>query len=300
MRGAGVTVLAQGLVFSVQLISTVVLARLPMPSDFGLVAMVTTFSLLLVSFGQNGYAEAVMQREAMDRYLASNLFWITTGAGLLLGIVFAAAGPLLARFYGEPRVVQVAAVLSVTIVLNSLPVVHVALLKRALRFSVTSAIDILATVIAVVSYPPGLGRMGLLGAGGGAYYPSGGSVSRCLESMRGFRACRAVWPVRPLWCASRSMSTAASASTIRHETRTTFLSDGASAPLHLGFYKKAYDMFLLPVNQLLMPVSDVVLSTLSRLERGSAEFRRYFLNGLSILAFVGLGAGALLTLEGRI
>ena len=49
----------------------------------------------------------------------------------------------------------------------------------------------------------------------------------------------------------------------------------------------------------LIPVSDVVLSTLSRLERGSAEYRRYFLNGLSILAFGGLGVGTLLTLVGK-
>jgi PST family polysaccharide transporter len=70
-------------------------------------------------------------------------------------------------------------------------------------------------------------------------------------------------------------------------------------PASLGFYKKAYDLFLLPANQLYIPVADVVLSTLSRLERGSADYRRYFLNGLSILAFVSMGAGAVLTLVGK-
>jgi PST family polysaccharide transporter len=67
----------------------------------------------------------------------------------------------------------------------------------------------------------------------------------------------------------------------------------------LGFYKKAYDLFLLPANQLLVPVSDVVLSTLSRLEPGSVRYKRYFLNGLSIVAFVGMGMGAGLTLAGK-
>ncbi len=300
VRGAGVTVLAQGLVFSVQLISTVVLARLLMPSDFGLVAMVTTFSLLLVSFGQNGYAEAVMQREAMDRYLASNLFWITTGAGLLLGIVFAAAGPLLARFYGEPRVVQVAAVLSVTIVLNSLPVVHVALLKRALRFSVTSAIDILATVIAVVS------SILLARAGWGYWALVAALIIRpAVQALGAWSQCA--------WLPSLPRRVAGTTSVMRfamhvygrfsfnYTTRNTdnLLVGWRFGSAQLGFYKRAYDIFLLPVNQLLAPVFDVVLSTLSRLERGSLEFRRYFLNGLSILAFVGLGLGGVLTLEGR-
>ena len=301
VRGAGVTVLAQGLVFSVQLISTVVLARLLMPSDFGLVAMVTTFSLLLVSFGQNGYAEAVMQREAMDRYLASNLFWITTGAGLVLGIVFAAAGPLLARFYGEPRVVQIAAVLSLTIVINSLPVVHVALLKRALRFSVTSAIDILATVISVVS------SILLARAGWGYWALVAALVIRpIVQSLGAWSQC--------LWLPSWPRRVAGTTSVMRfamhvygrfsfnYTTRNTdnLLVGWRFGSAQLGFYKRAYDIFLLPVNQLLAPVFDVVLSTLSRLERGSPEFRRYFLNGLSILAFVGLGLGGVLTLEGGI
>ena len=76
VRGAGVTVLSQGMMFAVQLLATVVLARLLKPSDFGLVAMVTTFSVFLASVGQIGFQEAVLQREEIDHRLASNLFWI--------------------------------------------------------------------------------------------------------------------------------------------------------------------------------------------------------------------------------
>jgi len=150
VRGAGVTVFAQATVFGLQLIATVVLARLLLPSDFGVVIMVTTFSLVLMSFGQNGYSEAVIQREQIDHFLASNLFWINFGAGLVLAIGFAAAGRLLARFYGDPRVAAVAACISISIFLSGLSVLHVALLKRALRFSVTSTIDVLSNVVSVV------------------------------------------------------------------------------------------------------------------------------------------------------
>src|SRR5205823_5092211 len=109
VRSAGVTILSQGLAFAVQIISTAVLARLLTPADFGVVTMVTTFSLLLMSFGLNGFPEAVVQREEIDHYLVSNLFWINVGMGLLLSICFAATGWLLARFYGDVRVAQVAA-----------------------------------------------------------------------------------------------------------------------------------------------------------------------------------------------
>ena len=62
--------------FCVQIIGTVVLARLLAPRDFGVVAMVTTVSLFLSNFGLNGFTEAVLQREEINHALASNLFWI--------------------------------------------------------------------------------------------------------------------------------------------------------------------------------------------------------------------------------
>src|SRR5437867_9757343 len=108
VQGAGITLLSGGIGLGIQVIATMVLARLLTPGDFGLVTMVTTFSLLLVNFGLNGFTEAVVQRDAIDHFLASNLFWINIGAGLLLTIAFAAAGSLLAWFYGDSRVAHVA------------------------------------------------------------------------------------------------------------------------------------------------------------------------------------------------
>ncbi len=292
--------LSQGLVFGTQMIATVVLARLLTPADFGVVTMVTTFSLLIMSFGQNGYAEAVMQRDEMNRYLASNLFWINVGAGIFLTILFAASGSLLAKFYGDPRVALVAAGMSLTIFINSTSVVHLALLKRALRFSMTSANDILSSILSVALTI-------LLAAKGWAYWALvAGAVARLLmQSIGAWCLC--------LWVPSHPRRVAGTGSvarfalnvygrfTFNYFTRNTdnLLVGWRFGSDSLGFYKKAYDLFLLPANQLLIPVSDVTLSTLSRLERGSAEYKRYFLNGLSILAFVGMCAGGVLTLAGK-
>jgi O-antigen/teichoic acid export membrane protein len=300
VRGAGVTVFSQGVVFTVQMVGTVVLARLLAPSDFGVVIMVTTFSLLLMSFGQNGYPEAVMQREKIDRFLASNLFWINTGMGVVLAIGFAAAGRLLAKFYSDPRVAAVAACVSVSIFLSSVSVLHIALLKRALRFSVTSTLDVVSNVVSVVV------SIGLATAGWGYWALVAAVVTRPLvQTVGAWCACQ--WipslprPIPGTSSIARFAMHVYGRFSFNYLTRNTdnLLVGWRFGPASLGFYKKAYDLFLLPANQLLIPIADVVLSTLSRLERGSAEYRRYFLNGLSILAFVGLGAGTMLTLVGR-
>ena len=51
MRGAGATIFANAFSFFVHFFSTIILARLLTPIDFGLITMVTTFSLLLQNFG---------------------------------------------------------------------------------------------------------------------------------------------------------------------------------------------------------------------------------------------------------
>src|SRR6185503_4897645 len=150
VRGAGVTALSQGLGFAIQMIATVILARLLTPADFGLVAVVTTFSLLLMNVGFNGVTEAVVRRDHLDHGLASNLFWITIGVGFTLMIAFGAAGSLLARLYGDPRLARVTVAMSSTIFLSSMSVVHLALLKRAMRFSRVSANDVVARTTSVV------------------------------------------------------------------------------------------------------------------------------------------------------
>src|SRR5216684_5111054 len=144
IRGAAATVSAAALSLALRVVPTVVLARLLTPADFGVVAMVTTFSLLLMSFS---FSEAVIQLEEMNRAQASNVFWITCAIGLILTIGFAASGPLLARFFRNPLVTRVAVVTSVAIFISAVATIHSALLRRAMRFSAISVNDVVALAV---------------------------------------------------------------------------------------------------------------------------------------------------------
>ena len=299
VRSAGLTVLSQSVSLAVQTIAIVVLARLLTPADFGVVAMVTTFSLLLVSFEQTGFPEAVLRLDEINHFLASNLFWINVGAGLLLTIGFAAAGSLLARFYGDPRVAHVALGASLTIFIASTSVLHLALLKRAMRFSSVSANDIVACTVSVTV------SIFLGWAGWGYWALVAGAVAHPLATSIGaWTLCR--------WVPGCPRRVAGTASAVRFAIRvngrgnlgyfTTNMDNllvgwrfGSGA---LGVYKKAYELFVMPSNQL-MSVSPVAVSTLSRLNRDTAQYMRYLLGGLSVLALVAMGVGANLTLVGK-
>jgi PST family polysaccharide transporter len=300
VRGAGITVFSNGLGLVVQTASTVVLARLLAPADFGLVTMVTTFSLLFVNFGLNGFTEAVIQWKEIDHQRASNLFWINLAVGGFLTLGFAKSGSLLAWFYHDPVVARIAAGISWTILVTSFSVVHLALLKRAMQFSVVATNDIVARTIslalAILLAWHGWGYWALVAA----------AVALSLCTTIG------AWYLCP-WLPglpARLPGTAALvgfAVNVYGRFSVNYFSRNADnllvgwrfEPRALGFYKKAYDLFSLSASQLISPLSNVALSALSRLDRNSVEYRQYLLNALAVIAFVGMGVAAELTLVGR-
>jgi polysaccharide transporter, PST family len=298
IRGVSVTLLAQVLSFGIQIITIVVLARLLLPADFGVVAMVSTFSLLLASFGQMGYSEAILQCDRIDRQLASNLFWINSGSAVALSIGMAAAAPLLAHFYHDERVTRVTLAMAVTVFMTSTSVLHIALLRRAMRFSALSVNDIISRIVSVSV------SIYLAWAGWGYWALVAAAIVQPLSLTVGAWSLCSWLPGLP----RRSLGTGALVRfalhvygqfTIDYFTRN---SDNllvgwrfGSGPL--GLYKKAYDIFALSSNQL-ASVFPVGVSTLSRLRNDQAKYERYLLAGLSILAFAGAGLGAYLTLNG--
>lgn len=298
VRGAGVTVFSQGLLLVVQVAATVILARLLTPSDFGVVAMVATFSLLLTNFP--GFTETVLQWEHLNRHLVSNFFWICIGTGIVLTALFASAASLLARFYGDPKVQAIAIVLSLQILIGSTSVLHLALLKRAMRFTLVSANDVVARAVAVAV------SISLAFFGFGYWALVGGFLAFPLSrSVGAWSLCR--------WVPSLPRRTPATKDMLRFAINVygrfniEYLGHNMDNVLvgwrfgaqPLGLYKKAYDLFALPASLVVRPVTAVVVAALSRLKADAARYRRYLLRALAVTAFVGMGLGVDLTLVGK-
>src|SRR5262249_40054837 len=76
ISGGMVTMSAQAAKFGLNLVATVILARLLTPQDFGVVAMVTAVTGFLVMFKHAGLSTPTIQREHITHAQVSNLFWI--------------------------------------------------------------------------------------------------------------------------------------------------------------------------------------------------------------------------------
>jgi PST family polysaccharide transporter len=279
VRGAGAAMAGSAGSFALQIGSVVILARLLTPSDFGIVTMVTTFSLLLRSFGLNGFTELIMQREELTDSLASNLFWINIGIGTILTLAFASSGRLLALFYHNSAVVRVTQGMSLTIVIGCLGYIHLGLLQRAMQFRTTAIINLVGHVLQVI--------VSIVLAMAGWHYWAlvWGSVTQTAVTAAGaLLVCRWI-PGRPV----RALGTSSG------------LKFAMNVYSHFAFSyltRNTDNLFVLPETQLLAPLSAVVVSTLSRVNQNREQFQRYFLRTISVLALVGMGIGADFALVG--
>lgn len=119
-----------------------VLARILLPGDYGLIGMVTTLFALLTTFSNMGLSWATIQRKDLTEAQSHNLFWINATSGALMSGVVMILAPVLADFYGEPRLTRIAMVLGVTFAFGGIGVQPMSLMRRHLQFKQVSLIQL--------------------------------------------------------------------------------------------------------------------------------------------------------------
>ena len=141
IRGGFAKVCSQGANFVVRVGSLMILARLLDPKDFGLVGMVTAVTGVFQLFKDFGLSTATIQRKTVTDEQVSTLFWINMLLGAMLTILSLVMAPAIAKFYHEPKLFGVTAVLGVGFLFNAAGVQHSAILQRQMRFTTLAVID---------------------------------------------------------------------------------------------------------------------------------------------------------------
>jgi len=284
VRGGAATVLGQGAGMALQIGTTVVLARLLSPTDYGLQSMVLTLTAFFSLFKDAGLSVATVQRETLTHEHISTLFWINLALGAFLTVVVAASSPFLAAFYKDPRLLWITVASSSIFLFNSLSVQHKALLDRTMRFSTSVKVDILSatmgSAIAIVMAVLGFGYWSLICQN--ISLPIVGTVATWIAIP---------WmPGRPRWTAElRSMVRFGGTVTLNslvvyvaYNTEKILLGRfWGAAPL--GIYTRAYQLATLPVQQLTGAAHIVAFSVLSRMQAEAQRLQRAYLKSLSMI-----------------
>ena len=118
----------------VQFIVQLVLARLLLPEDFGLIALVMVVVQIASVFVRAGFGMGIIQRHSLDQAYISTAFWLNVGMAILMYSVLYCSAPSVAGFYEQPKLTALIRVLSLNLIVGSVTNLQVSLLQRNLQF----------------------------------------------------------------------------------------------------------------------------------------------------------------------
>ena len=273
--------------YAIGFVITVTLARLLTPSDFGLVAMVTVFAAFAALFGDMGLGAAIIQRQDIEERHLSSTFWLNIGAGLFIAAIIAACSPLIAWFYGQPILIPLTILISLNFIISSVSIVQNALLSKNMEFRRLAAINIAAiTVSGGISIAMALIGFGVWSLVANSLLTAAITAAimwhlsdwrpklvcdfQAIRELFGFSANLMGFRIVNYW-----------ASNIDNLLIGKYVSSAA-----LGVYSRAFELMLLPVNQLSWMLSRVMFPALSVIQDDKEKIKEIFLRANRAIALL--------------
>ena len=118
----------------VTFIVSIVLARILMPEDYGIISLVVVFTSILQVFVDSGLGTALIQKKDADDLDFSSVFYFNFVVCIILYIVMFIVAPYISLFYGDAMLTPIIRVMSLTIVISGLKGIQQAYVSKNMLF----------------------------------------------------------------------------------------------------------------------------------------------------------------------
>lgn len=272
-----------------------ILSRILGPVEFGLMSMITSFSMLAEIIRNMGMGAAVIQQKNETSELLNTAFCFNLIIGAAVFLIFFFSAPLIASFFNQPVLTDLIRVFSIVYLIGSLNIVQEALLQKRMEFRRLFYMDVVSVItsgaLAIFMAMNGWGVWSLV-----VQYISMIVVSTVI-----------LW-ITSAWKPGIQFDTATfrqlkkySFNLFAHDViyffgRDTdkFLIGKYLGPATLGLYYRAFLLMLLPVNQINIVITRVMFPVMSALQDNIPEMKRVYLRATHMISFVSFPALALL------
>ena len=131
-----------GLMFVINII----MARLLMPEDFGIVAIPLVFLAIAEIFIEAGFSSALVRKDEVSESDMSTAFIFSISVGIICYFVLFFLSPLIASFYEEPRLISITRVAAIAFIITPLSTPQTVLLKRRIDFKTPAKVAIVSRI----------------------------------------------------------------------------------------------------------------------------------------------------------
>lgn len=148
------------------IVVNIVLARLLLPEDFGLVALTMTYIGFITLFTNMGFGSSIIHESETSQKQLSSIYWLNYGLSIFSFIIIITTSQFAASFYNEPKLTPIVLFAAINILLNPFYIIHYKLLERDLEFKTISKINLTGTLLgsiaAIIGAFSGLGVYALI------------------------------------------------------------------------------------------------------------------------------------------
>lgn len=127
---------------AVQFIVSVVIARLLVPQDYGLIGMITIFMNLATVLVDSGFGNALIQKKNPTEIDYSTIFYFNIATSLFLYLIIFFAAPFIAVFFNQPELTLLTRIIALCIIINATSIIQINIFTKNINFKIMSLIGI--------------------------------------------------------------------------------------------------------------------------------------------------------------
>lgn len=135
----------------IQFVVFVLMARILMPTDYGLVSMLAFFIVIAQLIAEGGLSQAIIRKLDRTEDDCSTAFFVNVAIGIGSYLVLFFMAPVIARFYEEPELTCLLRVLALCIIIQSTLVVHRAILTSRLDFKTQAKSTLVGALVSGIT-----------------------------------------------------------------------------------------------------------------------------------------------------
>ncbi len=270
----------------IQYLTTLILANILSPNDFGLIALALVITGFIEIFKDLGTSSALIYLNEVNELLISSIFWFNIILGFFFTLLIFLSSNLISSFFNSEDVVSILRVLSIVFIISGFSILPKTLLERELQFNKLALVEIVSVIVGsstgiILAYL-GFGVWSLI-----FQILANNLVFTILVLIN-----KKIKPVAKISFKSLKSVSNYSLNLIGYNVFNYFVRNADYMLIgkylgenQLGNYYLAYKIMLYPLQSITVVVSRVMFPIFSRLKNDINKFRKVYLRTTHIIAF---------------
>ncbi|PKP45700.1 MAG: flippase, partial [Bacteroidetes bacterium HGW-Bacteroidetes-12] len=130
-----------------QFIIGIILARILLPQEFGLIGLISIFLAFSMVFIESGFSFALIRKKEIEDIEYTTVFWFNLGTSIVFYVILFLSSTLIAKFYDQDILINIIKLVGLNLIINAIGSTQNVRLRKELRFKEITIIGFFSKII---------------------------------------------------------------------------------------------------------------------------------------------------------